>query len=118
MVWGQVGRAYLRPLYWFREADRENTPLTSRHRVCLRWWQRMLQTEQAQLIPWDTRIENADADFLLFSDAEGGGGTGAVLFPRGAPTGGPTSWYTAGRVPRKWRSRLKARKTQINDQCV
>ena len=56
----------------------------------------------------------ADADFLMFSDAEGGGDTGAVLFPRESPPRGPTSWYTAGRVPKKWQTCLNSRKTQIN----
>ena len=29
-------------------------------------------------------------------------------------TWGHTSWYTAGTVPRRWRAKLSARKTQIN----
>ena len=82
--------------------------------MCLQWWQKLLQNDQVHRVPWDRDVENAAPDFLMFSDAEGGGDTGAVLYPAGSPTGGPTSWYSAGRVPKKWQSRLNSRKTQIN----
>ena len=99
LVWGRAGRAYLRPLYWHRESGAAHGPLTRRHLACLRWWQRLLQEKQSRDFPWDDSEESGPADLLVFTDAEGDGGAGAIVYATQPAHGTPRAVFTAGHVP-------------------
>ena len=114
IIWGEVGRAYLRPLYWYREKGLSNGPLTARHRLCLQWWRHMLTLKQSRTIPWDCQEEMAAPDYVVFTDAEGNGGIGAIAYPTAHNKTDEKIIYTRGRVPRQWTRVLAGRKTQIN----
>ena len=113
VVWGRVGRAYLRPLYWFGEEGSSGARLTKRHTVCLEWWLRMLETSQFREIPWDQEVEGAPPTFLVFTDAEGSGGAGVTVIPL-AEDADPKEYFSIANVPRKWKRKMTHRKAQIN----
>jgi hypothetical protein len=82
-TWGQVGRAFVRPLFnWPGGA------LSKRLRRALRWWVRRLGEPVLPRVvdldvgglPGLAAVEDARPDFLLYTDAEGSGGLGAVLW--------------------------------------
>ena len=48
----------------------------------------------------------ADPNYAIFTDAEGNGGAGAVLYPTHAAPGQRPKHYTLGHVPRQWTKAL------------
>ena len=73
-----------------------------------------MEQRQSKDVPWDDEEYTAKPDVLVFTDAEGNGGAGAIVYPMRPRRGAPRAYYTASRVPVKWQSNLLGRKTQIN----
>ncbi len=101
-VWGQVARARLRPLYSFLLAGAGRLPANVRE--SFEWWERRLTTS----FPRTSKIRSlASPIFLVYTDAEGSGGLGAVL------SGDGTSEWCMGTADSRFLEVLSPRKTQI-----
>lgn len=105
-ICNRLGRALLRPLIWRQRPSGDSSRLTPRLRFALIWFLRVLEAGITRRINLLTEI--CPRTVLLYSDAEGNGGLGAVaVLPEGRVM------YLQGKVPRSAVRCLKQRKTQI-----
>ena len=107
-IFGRVGRAALRPIC-HRQLQPRALKLSNHLRGALIWWLRYLESWPCALTTAPARRQQT-CDYILYTDAEGSGGMGAVLI-------NTRTWettFTMGCVPKHLDARLRARKTQIN----
>lgn len=105
-VWGALGRSHLRSLYQFAHASHHLRvgPLPQDLLSDLHWWAGQLQPPVPQRTRW---LLPRGSPLVLYTDAEGGGGVGAVL----AASGQVLSMCS--RAPPSFYRGLPARKTHI-----
>ena len=102
-VWGPSARARLRPLYnWGRSGGVPNPSCIS----CLNWWKKKLLCGEPTRL---TLFPDGLPPVIVYTDAEGKGGIGGLLFD---PLG-PVEWFMA-KVPRSVIALLQPRLTDIN----
>jgi hypothetical protein len=107
-VFKRIGRAKLRPLAHVA-AGHGVTAVAGRLRNALQWWNRYVGSCPRHT----TTLEQhgrPQADWLLYTDAEGNGNIGIVL----VHIKSRRVEYATAKVPRETRRRLLYRKTQIN----
>ena len=101
-VWGPRAKSRLMPLYpWIYKREVSVDKVLQ----CLRWWEDELLHYSGTIVCLraDTR-----APLILYTDAEGSGGLGAVMVNQ------DSSWWFSARTPDFIVSALAPRKTQIN----
>ena len=105
-VFNRLGRALLRPLIWRQTQTCGPFTVTARLRLALRWFVAVLEHGLCRSVSLERPI--TPPTIIIYSDAEGSGGIGAVAeFPSGE------IWVRSGEVPAAVRKLLRARKTQI-----
>jgi hypothetical protein len=101
-VWGHVARSRLRSLYDFLLCGAGE--FWDEVRESLRWWEHRLHS----LVPRITLLSEINSPVLLiYTDAEGSGGLGALL------TGTESSEWFMGKADPRFQKSLLPRKTQI-----
>ena len=107
-VVGPVGRAALRPIEWHR---RHGSPCSMGRRfvAALEWWPAYLAAAPARTIRGSEPFA-AILDWVLYTDAEGEGGVGAVL----VHVAGRACHHIVTAVPRSVKRAWLRRRTQIN----
>jgi hypothetical protein len=101
-VWGHIARSRLRSLYDFLLCGAGEFPLEVRE--SLQWWEHRLQS----LVPRLILLKEVNSSVLLiYTDAEGSGGLGALL------TGTEPSEWFMGKADPRFQESLLPRKTQI-----
>ena len=105
-AWGPLARGHLTSLFALlaRGGGQVDVDSVLLARGDLQWWQSwLLEARVVSVVPRVIDLPHA----IIYSDAEGTGGIGAVLI-----LDGQCQWF-AGKVPNMITSRLKQRKTQI-----
>ena len=97
----------LKPICFRQTQHTDARGLGGRLKSALMWWSKLLDSNPRTFMsPWHRG--GRTPDMVLYTDAEGSGGVGAILI------GGCGRWYLSSRVPERIWERLKKRKTQIN----
>ena len=107
-VFGRVGRAALRPIC-FRQTQHSTLQLGEHLRSALIWWARFLDS-WPRTIRTVADLGNKEADYILYTDAEGQGGVGAVLVHGQSEE----VLFCKGMIPKHLVKKLQRRRTQIN----